>query len=194
MTRLLSTMTFHGVSMRELAVKLGFPKWADFVRGHARGSWSRGSAALEFAMATPMLIILLGGTADFGLAEYYKANLANAVAAGAEYAYITYGATSAVNTTNITAVVTDVMYLPTGASANLLVTYSPTNGPGWFCVTTSGATATLSASSQGTICSDSSPAGYYITITAVYTNTGIMGGFGVMLSQPMTESAVVRLQ
>jgi hypothetical protein len=42
-------------------------------------------------------------------------------------------------------------------------------------------------------CTDGSAAGTYVIITATYTNTGLMNGFGAALSQPMTESATVRL-
>jgi len=143
------------------------------------------TAALEFAMASPLLIVLLGGAADYGLAQYYKTNLANAVAAGAEYAYLT-GTT--VTSTNIQTVITNTMFLPSGASANLSITIT---GPKGYCVTGSG--PTMSAATAGSTCSDGSTAGTYVIISATYTNTGIMRGFMSTLSQPMTESATVRL-
>jgi len=150
-----------------------------------RAPSNRATAALEFAVATPLLVIMLGGAADYGLAQFYRTNLANAVAAGAEYAYLTgTGVTSA----NIQTVITNTMYLPTGASTNL--SFSVT-GPKGYCVTGSG--PTMSAATAGSTCSDGSTAGTYVIISATYTNTGIMNGFGGALSQPMTESATVRL-
>jgi Flp pilus assembly protein TadG len=145
----------------------------------------RATAALEFAVASPLLIIMLGGAADYGLAQYYRTNLANAVAAGAEYAYLTG---TGVTSTNIQSVITNTMYLPTGASSNLSVLVT---GPKGYCVTGSG--PTMSAATAGSTCSDGSTAGTYVIITATYTNTGIMNGFGASLSQPMTEAATVRL-
>jgi Flp pilus assembly protein TadG len=150
-----------------------------------RSAWNRATAALEFAMASPLLIIMLGGAADYGLAQYYRTNLANAVAAGAQYAYMTgTGVTAA----NIETVITDAMFLPTGASANL--SWNVT-GPRGYCVTGSG--PTMSAATAGSTCSDGSTAGTYVVITVTYTNTGLMAGFHSLLSQPMTESATVRL-
>ena len=144
----------------------------------------RATAALEFAMATPLLVLMLGGAADFGLAQFYKTNLANAVAAGAQYAYLTG---TSVTSANIQTVVTDAMYLPTGASANLAFTIT---GPRGYCVT--GAGPTMSAATAGSTCSDGSTAGTYVIISVTYTNTGIVAG---MFNWPLaiTESATVRL-
>src|ERR1700722_2689450 len=63
-------------------------RWKRF---RSRPSGRHATAALEFALASPLLTIMLGGAADFGLASYYRASLANAVAAGCEYALLTPG-------------------------------------------------------------------------------------------------------
>jgi Flp pilus assembly protein TadG len=145
----------------------------------------RATAALEFALATPLLIIMLGGAADYGLAQFYKTNLANAVAAGAQYAFLVgTGVTSA----NIQSVITNAMYLPNGASGNLSIIIT---GPRGYCVT--GSAPTMSAATAGSTCSDGSTAGTYVIISATYTNTGLMGGFWAVLSQPINESATIRL-
>lgn len=153
-----------------------------FRRGPA---WHRATAALEFAIATPMLVILLGGVADFGLAQYYRTNLANAVAAGSEYAYLTG---ISVTSSNIQTVVQNMMFLPTGAAANLSVNVT---GPTGYCVTGSG--PTMSAAAVPSTCSDGSSAGTYVIIAATYTNVGLMRGFLSANSQPITETATVRL-
>lgn len=147
---------------------------------------NRATAALEFALATPLLAVMLGGAADFGLAQFYRTNLANGVAAGAEYAYLK-GIT--VTSANISSVVQKVMFLPTGASANLSVTIT---GPQGYCVVGSG--PTMSAATYGSTCSDGSTAGTYVLISATYTNTGLMSGFMSAASTTMTEAATVRLQ
>jgi hypothetical protein len=132
-----------------------------------------------------LLVVMLGGAADFGLAQFYRTNLANAVAAGCEYAILT-GANVA--STNIQAVVQNTMFLPTGAAVNLSVVVT---GPKVYCVTGSG--PTMSAATAGSTCSDGSSAGTYVMITATYTNTGLMNGFMSLSSTTMTESATVRL-
>jgi Flp pilus assembly protein TadG len=163
----------------------------------SRGSWRRATAAVEFAVASPLFVLALGGSADYGLAQFYRANLSNAVAAGSEYAYF-QGTT--VSTSNITSVVTNVMNLPAGASSNLAVNYTSapaTSGPGWYCLSVSAGVTTLTSSTSGGSCtSDGSTttAGYYVTISATYTNTGLMHGFMSTVSQPITETATVRLK
>jgi Flp pilus assembly protein TadG len=148
-------------------------------------AWRQATAALEFALATPMLVVLFGGAADYGLAQFYRTNLANAVAGGCEYAYLT-GTT--VTSSNIQTVVQNLMFLPSGAGTNLSVNVT---GPKGYCVTGSG--PTMSAATVPSTCSDGSAAGTYVLITATYTNTGLMHGFMSTLSQPITESATVRL-
>jgi Flp pilus assembly protein TadG len=152
----------------------------------ATSAWNRATAALEFALATPMLVVILGGAADLGLAQYYRTNLANAVAAGAEYAYLT-GTT--VTSTNIQSVVTNTMFLAAGDSANLSVSVT---GPRGYCVTGTG--PTMTSASAGSVCGgDGSIAGTYVIISATYTHSGLMNGFMSLSSEAITESATVRL-
>ena len=152
----------------------------------AISAWRGATAALEFALATPMLIVLLGGAADLGLAQYYRTNLANAVAAGAEYAYLT-GIT--VTSTNIQSVVTNTMFLAPGDSTNLSVTVT---GPRGYCVTGTG--PTMTSATAGSVCSgDGSTAGTYVIISATYTHNGLMNGFMSLSSETITESTTVRL-
>jgi Flp pilus assembly protein TadG len=184
----------HNLAMRPMTMcRMNFPSAAWNLMGFARRrvSWRRATAALEFAMATPLLVIMLGGAADYGLAEYYRTNLANAVAAGAEYAYLTYSATGSVTVANIQSVITNAMYLPGGTSGNLTWNITP---PPWGHCVYAGSPPTMTSATPGSVCTgDGSIAGTYITITVTYTSTGIMHGFDAVLSQPMTESAFVRL-
>jgi Flp pilus assembly protein TadG len=145
----------------------------------------RATAAVEFAVASPLLVLLLGGAADYGLAQYYRTNLANAVAAGSEYAYLT-----GINVTaaNIRTVIQNTMFLPAGASANLSTTVT---GPAGYCVT--GSTPTMTPQALASSCADPTTWGTYVIITSTYTNTGLMNGFMSTLSQPLSESATVRL-
>jgi len=152
----------------------------------------RATAALEFALASPLLMIAMGGVADLGRAQYNRVMLANAVSAGAEYAYIT-GIT--VSLPNITSVIQNSSSLP-NASTSVTVTYSGVSpgvpSVGWYCVTGSGPTVTLSTS--GGTCSDGSTAGYYISFKATYTFTGLLNGFMSASSQTMSEQATVKIQ
>lgn len=166
-----------------LGGRAGFRGWRRGPAHLGRVSRIRATAALEFALATPLLVITLGGAADFGLAQFYRAALASAVAAGCEYAYLTGTGVSA---TNIKAVITDSM--PAGASANLTLSVT---GPSGYCVM--GTPPTMSAATVPGTCTDGSAAGTYVLITAKYTNQGLMNGFMQLPSTSMTEAATVRL-
>jgi Flp pilus assembly protein TadG len=153
----------------------------------------RGSAAVEFAVACPVLILMIGGAADYGLAQCQRSQLALAVAAGAEYAYYT-GA--GVITSNITTVIQSTFSSVTSQQSAVSVAYSSVTpgvpSPGWYCITGSGPSVT--SSSSGTVCTDGTSAGYYISMKATYTNTGIMNGFLGLANLPMTEQATVKIQ
>jgi hypothetical protein len=149
---------------------------------------NRATAALEFAIATPLLVIMLGGAADFGLAQFYRTNLANAVAAGCQYAYLITQNGGTVTTANVQNVILNAMFLPAGAIGNLSVVVT---GPRGYCVVGTG--PTMSAATVPSTCTDGSAAGTYIIVQATYTNTGLMRGFMSVKSQPITESATARL-
>lgn len=143
-------------------------------------------------MALPMLVVMLGGAADYGLAQYDRALLANAVSAGAQYALLTG---TSVITSNITSVIQSTSALP-NATTTVTVTYTSISpgvpSPGWYCIT--GTAPTVTSSTSGGVCGDGSSAGYYISIKATYTFNGIMGGFLSLASNTMAEQATVKIQ
>jgi Flp pilus assembly protein TadG len=153
----------------------------------------RATAALEFALAAPLLVLMLGGAADFGLALYYRTRLASAVAAGTQYAYNTG---TSVTTTNIQTVVQSAMFLSADASSNLSVSFAGASpgvqSPGWYCVTGTGPTVTASA--QSSTCSDGTSAGYYISFQATYTNIGLLSGVLAEANRMMAEQVTLRLK
>jgi len=57
-----------------------------------------GQSLVEFALALPVLLLILLGLADFGRAFYYTTAIANAARAGAEYAARNAGAGATVGT------------------------------------------------------------------------------------------------
>jgi hypothetical protein len=167
-----------------------------FRRFPGRSTDRRATAALEFAVATPLLIVMLGGAADYGLSQCERVMLANAVAAGAQYATFT-GA--GVSTGGITSVIQKTSNLP-NATTSVTVTFSGLSpgvpSPGWYCISGPAPTVSGAACTNGTCspCSDGSMPGYYISFRASYTNTGLMNGFMSAASQTMAEQATVRLQ
>jgi Flp pilus assembly protein TadG len=148
----------------------------------------RAVVALEFALCLPMMLILLGGAADFGLAFYDRLNLASALEAGAEYAHFQG---SSVTTGNITTVISNTLNLPSGST--LSVTYTPSSGPGYYCVTGSGSSASMTLSSSGATCADGTQAGLYLKIQASFSITGYLGAFSIPFSTPISDMVIVRI-
>jgi Flp pilus assembly protein TadG len=157
---------------------------------------------MEFAVASPLLILLLGGAADYGQAMFQRSALANAVAAGAEYAFLIGNgvAPASVATTvtqaNITSVVQDTFSSISGLQTAVTLTYSSISpgvpSPGWYCVT--GSAPTVTSSTSGGVCSDGSSAGYYVSFKASYTFNGIMGGYMALTSNTISEQTTVKVQ
>jgi hypothetical protein len=178
-----------GALLRDFARRLlASPRRKSGWRSLWRPAGRRATAALELALAAPLLAIVLGGASDYGLAQYYRVNLANAVEAGCQYAYLTFQAGGTVTTTNVKSVVQDAMFLPSGATANLSISVT---GPTGYCVT--GAGPAMTAVSLPTTCGDGSAAGTYMLITATYTSSGLMNGFLSAASNAITETATARL-
>jgi Flp pilus assembly protein TadG len=60
-------------------------KIREWVRRRGFGGDESGASAVEFAFATPLLLLLLSGAIDLGLALNQSSSLSNAARAGAQY-------------------------------------------------------------------------------------------------------------
>jgi len=139
---------------------------------------NRAVASLEFAAVGTILMLLLAGCIDLGLAYYYRARLAGAVSAGAEYAVLNG---STVTSSNIRSIVAGTLgFTPDSNNATV----------GTYCIQSS--PVALVAQNGGT-CADGSSPGTYAIVTAGYTPP-----FPVPLASfsgfALSESASVRLQ
>jgi Flp pilus assembly protein TadG len=164
-------------------------RWAD-------SSWTgdrRGVAAVEFALIAPILLLLLGGVADFGLLMSGKSQLANGVAQGVEYALLTGSRVSAASVQ--TAVQNGSAR--SGMSASVIVSVT---GPACYCV--SGQPAVLPASStplsSSYTCTGTCPAsgqapGAYLIITASYAYQPLMPLYSKLSNPTVTETVTLRL-
>jgi Flp pilus assembly protein TadG len=151
----------------------------------------RGVAALEFALACPLLLTFFGGVADLGLAVWSQSCLANAVAQGAEYAYRKQQTGTTLTSTQIATYVQTVSTL-SGVSA------SSTTTPAYYCMNVSTSPSTLVASSSGATCAsptyDGGKAGLYVHIIATYQYPAMMPLYSTLVNTTITESTWVRLQ
>ena len=141
----------------------------------------RATAALEFAIVGPLLVILLGGAADLGLSTVCRNQLSQAVANGAQFAFKS-GATVPAGT------VQNMVQASSGLSGVTAVI----SGPALSCV--GGSPATLTSATAGQTCADGTAPGTYLTISASYTYQKLMPLSSTFLNTALRQSATVRLQ
>jgi Flp pilus assembly protein TadG len=150
-------------------------------------------AAVEFALVSPLLLAIIGGLADFGLALADQGRLASAVAQGAQYAYL--------NPTTVTASAIQTIVVANASLSGMTASNVSVTGPIFLCVT-SGPPPAL-ASTTGTppvpvtvttTCSDGTNAGSYVEISASYVYTALVPGYSHLVSPILTEAVKARIQ
>ena len=138
----------------------------------------RGNAAIEFALAAPMLVGLLVPVADLGMAMAQQLQVQQAAQAGAQYALLHGYSSSAISNA-----VTAATNLP-GVSA------APAPTQSYGCPTGT----TIAAATAGSTCANGETAGSYVFVNAQSAyNTALpysVLGAGVTL----TAQAAVRVQ
>ena len=151
-----------------------------------------GVSAIEFALATPFLLLLILPLLDLGQAVSEQIRLNLAVQAGAQYASLNlWGSTSA----------TDIAAIVNNATTLSLTNVSATE----YCgCPNAGAAPTLYAypaapascdTSYPSCAGDSSPAGVYVQVSAQFTHTSVMPYSALPYTnglQTLTSTAVVR--
>ena len=153
----------------------------------------RGLAALEFALVAPMLLLILGGIADFGLIMVGRSRLANGVAQAAQLALLSGAGVSA------TSITTNVQNGASRAGLTEAVTVTVT-GPACYCVTgTPASLGTKSTLSANYTCTATCPAsatgpGTFVTIAAKYTFQPLMPLSALLSSLTIGQTTTVRLQ
>ena len=141
----------------------------------------RGTAAIEFLLVAPVLLVLLAGLTDFALAFFYKGLLASAVGEGASYAVL---AGPNVATSTIKNIISQKLAVP---ASDITVT-----GPSCYCV--SGTPASTTSQACNSPCPNGRAPGTYMTVTAQYTYVAILPTYSGFSNPTMTETAMARLQ
>ena len=153
----------------------------------------RGVAAVEFAIVAPVLLALLGGTVDFGLATSGKSQLANGIAQGIQYAMLQGPSASAAT---IKTVVQNGSSR-SGMTAPVTVTVT---GPACYCV--SGSPVVLSNPStpltathtcNGTCPPNAVARGAYVIITASFVYKPLMPFYSKLASTTISQTVTARL-
>lgn len=141
-----------------------------------------GNAAVELALLSPLLVILLTGTIALGLGLYQAMQVQAAAEAGALYA-ARHGAA------NLAAIEAAV----TGATGTPGITASPIPVVYYGCPL---ATGIVSQGSSTPVCTSGAAPGQYITVSAKITRTNLISSSYLTLSLPtsFTGTAVIRVQ
>jgi Flp pilus assembly protein TadG len=146
------------------------------LRGNRSGT--RGSAAVEFGIITPVLVLMAVCSIDFGIGFYRYLQVESAAGAGARYAAIHgFDATTMANAI-------------TAATSNLAISASP--APTQFCGCPSSTGITVAAC--GSTCTGGLPVGTYVTASAQSTYNPIINYRLLPKSFTLGATATVRIQ
>lgn len=141
-----------------------------------------GTAAIEFALLAPFLLILLTGIVELGLGVFQAMQVQAAAEAGALYA-AKHGSS---DLTAISSAVTNA----TGTSG---ITASPAPQVFCGCPTTTGITS--QGSNCSTNCANGTLPGTYVTVSATITRSELLTPYiSLGLPSTFTGSSVVRVQ
>jgi Flp pilus assembly protein TadG len=136
-----------------------------------------GMSAIEFALASPVLLAIVAPTADLGVAFSEQIQVQQAAQAGAQYALL-HGFSS----TSISNAVTSATVL------NVTATPAPSQSCG--CPNGTG----ITAATCGTTCSNGENAGEYVYVNAQTTYTPVVPYSLFGSSVTLTAQATVRVQ
>ena len=174
-----------------------------------------GVSAVEFALVSPVLILILAGTVDIGASLKAKFDLSSAVSAGSNYALLgadkvssAGGGTLAGNIVavaasglgsaggNVQVVVNNGAAISYNAStANATQTGTVSNADLCYCPTAAGSVVTWGAPvTCGNACPAGGTAGKFVAISASRPFSPLFGGFGVVSSGYITVRAMVEPQ
>jgi Flp pilus assembly protein TadG len=151
-----------------------------------------GLAALEFSLIAPVLLIVLGGIVDLGLATIGRSRLANGLAQAVQQSL---AAGPGISAAAVRTLVQDGARR-SGLAEPVTVTVS---GPACYCI--SGSPAALGASapiSPANTCTGACPTpahgpGAFITITASFTYTPIVPLYSTISSRTVSQTVTARL-
>jgi Flp pilus assembly protein TadG len=146
--------------------KLHLPPWGD-----------AGTAALEFGLTAPFMVLLMVGVVEIGTSMYQAMQAQNAAEAGAIYA-----AKHGFNATGISSAVAN-------ATQSAGITANPAPSQFCGCPSAGGVTEVDCAS----ICTGGSAPGQYVRITARITHSPLVSFTGVSVPAAITGEAVVRI-
>ncbi|BGE87691.1 MULTISPECIES: TadE/TadG family type IV pilus assembly protein [Methylosinus] len=167
-----------------------------------------GASALEFALIAPVVVLILTGMIDYGLAVYTRFSMNERLSAAANYAMLS--AASVGSSSGATLAATLVAIIPSQFDVTVVVNNGPaaqrvggvstpsgtaSNADLCYCPTLSGSTVAWgSATTCASTCSSGVLAGKFVTIACSRSYTPLLMGYGLVSSGVVSDLAVVQVQ
>ncbi len=183
------------------------------LKGLLTGRHDDGIAALEFALLTPLFLIILAGVVDLGGVVSTRFRLDTAVAAASNYVLVnstqvtsTAGATLASNlalivTTSETSTAANATVVvnngPTVTSSGGTNTPSGTAGNADLCYCPTGSPTSLTWGTSvtcGSACTGGGLAGKFVLVTATYTYSPVFANYDFVNNGVVNSGALVQTQ
>lgn len=174
-----------------------------------------GVAAVEFALISPTIILVLVGLIDLGGMLYTRFQLDAALNAAANYAQVNAANVSSTNGATLASTLAQLAASPSGSSSSVTINDGPTasyststgtaatssggtasNADSCYCPTGSGTSVTFGSSQTcGSTCSGGGYAGKFVQLSASMNYSPIFSGYGlVSQAGTMQVSTVVQVQ
>jgi Flp pilus assembly protein TadG len=165
--------------------------WRSFKRFRRE---QRGVAAVELAIAIPILTLSALCAGDLGRFALQRTWVSYAASAGAEYAVAHGFSTTKTNCPATSTSLDPITCAATSAAPVSGISISPAPSELYGCATATGVTA----STQGATCpsgtSTGGTAGQYVSVTATMPFSAMFNAAGISYPSTMTATAVVRIQ
>jgi Flp pilus assembly protein TadG len=172
-----------------------------------------GTAAVEMALISPMLMILLAGIIDFGRAYQEEIELSSAVAAAAQYALLNAASINSASVTTLAATLSGIVANTNGAAwAGAIVTVNDgaTNAIAGGVTTASGIAANANSCwcptgvsakwnwgasvTCGSTCTGGTLAGKFVTVAGTRQFTAVFTAYGLIGNITLHQSIIVQAQ
>lgn len=173
----------------------------------------QGTAAVELALITPMLLTLFAGIVDFARVYHDEIALSSVVAAAAQYALINAASINSTNAASLAATLGGIVANSNGAAwagATVTVNDGATSAVTSGGTTSSGTAANANscwcptggspawgwgtAATCGSTCAGGTLAGKFVTIAGTRSFSAIFGAYGLISNTTLHQSTIVQAQ
>jgi Flp pilus assembly protein TadG len=172
-----------------------------------------GTAAVELALISPVLLLLFAGIVDFGRVYRQELELSSAVAAAGQYALLNAANINSTNAAALAATLSGIVATSNGAAwagATVTVNAGGTSTVAGGVTTPTGTVANAnscwcptgtvtgwswgSAVTCGTGCAGGTLAGKFVTIAGTRAFTAIFSNYGLISNSTLNQSIIMQAQ